>query len=77
MIRNYFTRPGKNRPIVFEFILVKVDSTLPFNCLLRLCLALKWLNPGLRAFNFPFWVIANRLVKDLFVFWLINVLIIF
>ena len=64
---DYFTKPGKNRPMAL-FFMTKVFSTLPFNCVERDCLALKWLKPGARVFKRPLFVTLTRLVNDLFVF---------
>ena len=46
----------------------KFLSTLPFNWVDRLCLALKWLKPGRRALTLPFFVTVSRFENDLFVF---------
>ncbi len=47
-----------------------VNSTpfLPASCETRDCLALKWLNPGLRPTSLPLFVSFRRLVNDLLVF---------
>ena len=66
-MKNYLTRPGKNRAVDLA-VIVKFFSTLPFNCDERLCLALKWLIPGRRALILPFFVTVSRFVNDLFVF---------
>ena len=51
--------------------MLKACPTLPESCFERDCFALKWLKPGLRAIIFPFLVIFNRFVYDLFVFMLV------
>jgi len=41
---------------------------LPASCLVRFCLALKWLNPGFLPRILPCLVTLNLFVNDLFVF---------
>jgi hypothetical protein len=62
---------------LFLFEIAKLFILLPFNCFLRDCFALKWLNPGARAKILPFFVTFKRLVNDLFVFILIKLYLYF
>ena len=50
------------------FLIMKFRPLRPESWVVRDCLALKWLKPGLRDKIFPFLVIFNLLEYDLFVF---------
>ncbi len=50
------------------FLIVKDSPLRPASCLVRDCLALKWLKPGFLAMILPFLVTFNLLVNDLLVF---------
>ena len=50
------------------FVMTKFLPFFPASCLVRDCLALKWLKPGLREIIFPFFVTFNLFEYDLFVF---------
>src|SRR3989338_10095857 len=50
------------------FLIIKFLPLRPESWVVRDCLALKWLKPGLRERILPFLVIFNLLAYDLFVF---------
>src|SRR3990167_6405422 len=50
------------------FLIIKFLPLRPESWVVRDCLALKWLKPGLRERIFPFFVIFNLFEYDLFVF---------
>ena len=50
------------------FLITKFLPFLPASCLVRDCLALKWLKPGFREIIFPFLVTFSLFEYDLFVF---------